>query len=72
MLAGHAPPPRGRRSDHVTPALLRVLDRLDTPAQIVNDLGVTLAQNPLGEALMGVHTEPHRARAQRLLPLVHG
>lgn len=55
-LAGHVPPPRGHRSDHVTPALLRVLDRLDTPAQIVNDLGVTLAQNPLGEALMGVHT----------------
>ena len=56
QLAGHVPPPRGRRSDHVTPALLRVLDRLDTPAQIVDDLGVTLAQNALGEALMGVHT----------------
>ncbi len=56
QLAGHVPPPRGRRSEHVTPALLRVLDRLDTPAQIVSDLGVTLAQNPLGEALMGVHT----------------
>lgn len=55
QLAGHVPPPRGRRSDHVTPALLRVLDRLDTPAQIVDDLGVTLAQNPLAEALMGVH-----------------
>lgn len=55
QLAGHVPPPRGRRSDHVTPALLRVLDRLDTPAQIVDDLGVTLAQNALGEALMGVH-----------------
>jgi len=57
QLAGHVPPPRGRRSDHVTPALLRVLDRLDTPAQIVDDLGVTLAQNTLGEALMGVHTQ---------------
>jgi hypothetical protein len=55
QLAGHTPPPRGARSDHVTPALLRVLDRLDTPAQIVSDLGFTLAQNPLGEALLGVH-----------------
>lgn len=55
QLAGHVPPPRWRRSDHVTPALLRVLDRLDTPAQIVNDLGFTLAQNPLAEALLGVH-----------------
>jgi hypothetical protein len=56
QLAGHVPPPRGWRTDHVTPALLRVLDRIDTPAQVVNDLGVTLAQNPLGEALLGVHT----------------
>ena len=54
-LAGHVPPPRGARTGHVTPALLRVLDRLDTPAQIVDDLGHTLAQNPMGEALMGVH-----------------
>src|SRR5690349_22260419 len=44
QLAGHVPPARGVRSDHVTPALLRVLDRLDTPAQIVDDLGHTLAQ----------------------------
>jgi hypothetical protein len=33
-----------------------VLDRLDTPAQIVSDLGVTLSQNPLAEALVGVQT----------------
>ena len=56
QLAGHTPPPRGRRSDHVTPALLRVLDRLDTPAQVVSDLGVTLQQNPLAEALLGAQT----------------
>ena len=55
-LAGHTPPPRGIRTDHVTPALLRVLDRLDTPAQIVSDIGVTLAQNPLAVALMGEDT----------------
>jgi transcriptional regulator with XRE-family HTH domain len=57
QLAGHAAPPRGFRSDHVTPALLRVLDRLDTPAQVVSDLGVTLAQNPLAVALLGNLTE---------------
>ena len=55
-VAGYTAPPRGRRSDHVTPALLRVLDRLDTPAQIVSDLGVTLEQNALAEALLGVQT----------------
>jgi len=57
QLAGHVAPPRGVRSDHVTPALLRVLDRLDTPAQVVSDLGVVLVQNPLAEALLGVQTE---------------
>jgi transcriptional regulator with XRE-family HTH domain len=57
VLAGHAAPPRGIRSDHVTPALARVLDQLDTPAQVVSDLGVTLLQNPMAEALMGVETQ---------------
>ncbi len=36
------------------PGLLRVLDQLDAPAQIVSDLGVTLRQNALAEALVGV------------------
>ena len=56
QLAGHTAPPRTRRSDHVSPALLRVLDGLDTPAQVVSDLGVTLEQNPLAEALLGAQT----------------
>jgi transcriptional regulator with XRE-family HTH domain len=56
VLAGHVAPPRGVRTDHVSPALLRVLDRVDAPAQVVSDLGVTLVQNPLAEALMGVQT----------------
>jgi transcriptional regulator with XRE-family HTH domain len=55
-LAGHTPPARGHRTDHVSPALMRVLDRLDTPAQVVTDLGVTLQQNPLAIALVGVQT----------------
>ena len=49
-------PPRAFRTDHASPGLLRVLDRLDTPAQIVSDLGVTLSQNALAEALVGVQT----------------
>jgi transcriptional regulator with XRE-family HTH domain len=56
-LAGHEPPPHGRRSEHVSPALMLVLDKLDTPAQVVNDLGVTLRQNALAAALLGVETE---------------
>ncbi len=55
-LAGYEAPPHAVRSDHVGPALLRVLDQLDTPAQITSDLAVTLVQNPLAEALLGVQT----------------
>jgi len=40
-----------------SPELLRVLDPLDTPAQIVSDLGVMLSQNRLAEALVGVQTQ---------------
>lgn len=53
-LAGHQPPPRGAASEHVSPGLLRILDRLaDTPAEIVTELGETLQQTPLGVALTG-------------------
>ena len=53
-LAGHVPAPRSSRSDHVSPALLRMLDRLhDTPAVVVSDLGDTLAQNRDAVALLG-------------------
>lgn len=55
-LAGHTAPPRTLRTDHASPGLQRVLDQLDAPAQIVSDLGVTLSQNPLAEALVGVRT----------------
>jgi transcriptional regulator with XRE-family HTH domain len=55
-LAGHTAPSRAFRTDHASPGLLRVLANLDTPAQIVSDLGVTLIQNPLAEALVGVQT----------------
>ena len=56
-LAGHEAPARVLRSRHVSPALMRVLDRLDdTPAQVVTDLGETLAQNRLAVALLGDQT----------------
>lgn len=56
-LAGHEAPARFLRSEHVSPALMRVLDRLeDAPAQVVTDLGWTLAQNRLAVALLGDQT----------------
>ena len=56
-LAGHTAPTRVLRSEHVSPALMRVLDRLDdTPAMVVSDLGETLVQNRLATALLGDQT----------------
>ncbi|MDY7085036.1 MAG: helix-turn-helix transcriptional regulator [Actinomycetota bacterium] len=68
-LAGHRPPPPGSGGDHVSPGLLRILDRLgDTPAEIVTELGETLRQNRLGVALTGNLTNyrgPARSIAYR-------
>lgn len=55
-LAGHNPPAHARRTDHVSPALMRVLDRLDTPAMVITDLDRTLVQNDLAVALLGEQT----------------
>ena len=53
-LAGHQPPARGGSGDHVGPGLHRILDRLvDTPAEVVSELGETLMQTPMGVALTG-------------------
>jgi transcriptional regulator with XRE-family HTH domain len=53
-LAGQNPPARESSSGHISPGLLRVLDRLqDTPAEIVTELGETLRQTPTGVALTG-------------------
>ena len=53
-LAGHPAPERGAGSTHVSPALLRILDRLpDTPAQVISELGETLAQTAPAKALLG-------------------
>ncbi|MFG3092905.1 helix-turn-helix transcriptional regulator [Streptomyces antibioticus] len=57
QLAGYAAPGRVRRSDHINPGLMRILDRLeDTPAQVVNQVGETLRQTPLAVALLGEET----------------
>src|SRR2546423_5447229 len=56
-LIGHNAPARFQRSEHVSPALMRVLDRLDdTPAMVHSDLVDTLAMNPLAVALLGDQT----------------
>ena len=53
-LAGHTPPARGATSEHISPGLLRIFDRLvDTSAEIVTELGETLRQTPLSVALTG-------------------
>ncbi|MFI5687661.1 helix-turn-helix domain-containing protein [Streptomyces sp. NPDC051636] len=49
---------------HVQPAMLALLDRLDTtPAQIITDLHETLVQNRLAAALLGspLHADGHTA-----------
>jgi transcriptional regulator with XRE-family HTH domain len=65
-LGGHTPAPRSRYTEHVNPSLMRVLDRLDTPAQVMSDLGATLVQNELAVALVGDQTR--FTGPDRLLP----
>lgn len=68
-LAGQRPPARGALSEHISPGLLRILDRLgDTPAEVVTELGETLRQSPMGVALLGDatrYTGPARSRGYR-------
>ncbi|WP_409332142.1 helix-turn-helix transcriptional regulator [Trujillonella humicola] len=68
-LVGHQPPPRGAGSEHISPGLLRIFDRLgDTPAEIVTELGETLRQTPPAVALTGDasrFTGPARSRGYR-------
>ena len=57
VLIGHNAPARFQRSEHVSPTLMRVLDRLDCSAAMVQtDLVDTLAMNPLAVALLGDQT----------------
>jgi transcriptional regulator with XRE-family HTH domain len=58
-LIGHNAPARFHRSEHVSPTLMRVLDRLDdSPALVLTDMADTLAMNPLAIALLGDQTLP--------------
>ncbi|MFG2949709.1 helix-turn-helix transcriptional regulator [Streptomyces adustus] len=53
-IAGHNAPATLSAHTHVSPALLRVLDRLDdTPAMILTDLNEALVQNRMAIALLG-------------------
>jgi transcriptional regulator with XRE-family HTH domain len=56
-MAGHGAPRRNLRSDHVSPGVMRILDRLaDTPAQVMSALGETLTQTRPAVALVGDET----------------
>ena len=53
-VAGRNPTRAIVEGNHVTPALMRVLDRLeDSPALILSDLGEVLVQNRMAAALFG-------------------
>ena len=53
-LAGYQAPPAYSSNGYVDPGLMHLLDALtNTPAQISDDLGYVIAQNPLGIALVG-------------------
>lgn len=57
LLAGLRPPPRTASSQHISPGLMRILDRLaDTPAQIMGSAGETLVQTDSAAALLGDQT----------------
>lgn len=57
LLAGHRAPRRSSRDDHVSPGLMRILDRLPaTPAQVIGGTGETLAQTIPAAALLGEQT----------------
>ena len=68
-LAGHHAPARIVRGEHVNPGMMRILDHLDdTPAQVMTDVGETLVQTRLAEALLGeqtTHTGPARSLIYR-------
>jgi transcriptional regulator with XRE-family HTH domain len=69
QIAGHNAPTPAAAAAHVAPALLRVLDRLsDTPALILSNLGETLVQNRMADALFGdksAHTGLARSEIYR-------
>jgi transcriptional regulator with XRE-family HTH domain len=55
-LADRAIPRDGSGESHVHPGMLDLLVQMPAPAQVITDLHVTLAQNPLAIALLGDHS----------------
>jgi transcriptional regulator with XRE-family HTH domain len=56
-LGGHPVPQRALRDDHISPGVMRVLDRLgDTAAMVISRYGETLVQTPMAVALVGDET----------------
>ncbi|MGX6606057.1 helix-turn-helix transcriptional regulator [Micromonosporaceae bacterium Da 78-11] len=57
QLGGHPAPQRILRDDHISPGVLRIIDRLeDTPAMIMSRYGETLRQTRMAVALLGDDT----------------
>nr|WP_296063518.1 helix-turn-helix transcriptional regulator [uncultured Actinoplanes sp.] len=56
-LGGHPAPQRIFRDDHISPGMMRIVDRLeDTPAMVISRYGETLRQTPPAVALYGDET----------------
>ena len=56
-LGGHPAPRRILRDDHISPTMMRVMDRLsDTPALVMSRFGETLLQTRPAVALLGDYT----------------
>ena len=56
-LGGHPAPQRVLRDDHISPGVMRILDRLaDTPAMVISRYGETLFQTRMAAALVGDET----------------
>ena len=56
-LGGHPVPQRAVRDDHISPGMMRIVDRLeDTPAMVMSRCGATLRQTRPAVALFGDET----------------
>jgi transcriptional regulator with XRE-family HTH domain len=56
-LGGHPAPQRVLRDDHLSPGMMRIIDRLqDTPAMVMSRYGETLLQTPPARELLGDDT----------------
>jgi transcriptional regulator with XRE-family HTH domain len=57
LLGGHPAPQRILRDDHISPGMMRIVDRLeDTPAMVMSRYGETLLQTRMAIALFGDET----------------